>query len=85
MVLDPTDDQEDVYAKCEAESMVEKILDGYNAAILAYGQTSSGKTYTMEGYDYVPGEDGIPTPDLKRGGNLGMSPRCIKQLFDRVN
>lgn len=39
----------------------------------------------MEGYDYVPGEDGIPTPDLKRGGNLGMSPRCIKQLFDRIN
>lgn len=24
-------------------------LQGYNAAIIAYGQTGTGKTYTMEG------------------------------------
>lgn len=25
------------------------MLQGYNAAIIAYGQTGTGKTYTMEG------------------------------------
>ena len=27
------------------------ILDGFNGTIMAYGQTSSGKTHTMQGYD----------------------------------
>jgi len=25
------------------------VLEGYNSTILAYGQTGTGKTYTMEG------------------------------------
>lgn len=37
----------------------------------------------MEGYDYVAGDDGTPIPDVKRGGNLGMTPRCIKTMFDK--
>jgi hypothetical protein len=28
------------------------VLEGYNATILAYGQTGTGKTYTMEGFKY---------------------------------
>jgi Kinesin motor domain len=29
--------------------MVQHTLDGFNATVMAYGQTSSGKTYTMHG------------------------------------
>ena len=29
--------------------LVNEVLDGYNATIFAYGQTGTGKTYTMEG------------------------------------
>lgn len=29
--------------------MVDSFLDGYNGTVFAYGQTSSGKTYTIEG------------------------------------
>ena len=29
--------------------MLDKSLCGFNALICAYGQTSSGKTYTMKG------------------------------------
>lgn len=31
-----------------AAPIVADILEGYNATIFAYGQTSSGKTFTME-------------------------------------
>lgn len=31
--------------------VLSNILDGFNGTILAYGQTSSGKTHTMQGYD----------------------------------
>ena len=29
--------------------IVNEVLDGYNCTIFAYGQTGTGKTYTMEG------------------------------------
>lgn len=31
--------------------VVDSVLNGYNGTILAYGQTSSGKTHTMLGED----------------------------------
>ncbi|KTF88265.1 hypothetical protein cypCar_00036018, partial [Cyprinus carpio] len=39
--------QEQVYNTC-AKQIVKDVLGGYNGTIFAYGQTSSGKTYTME-------------------------------------
>jgi len=41
-----------------ARQVVLKALDGYHGAILAYGQTSSGKTFTMSGSE-SEGELGI--------------------------
>jgi len=38
------------------------FLEGYNGTIFAYGQTSSGKTYTMQG-------------DLNDSKNKGLTPR----------
>ena len=32
-----------------ARPLVENVLSGYNATIFAYGQTGTGKTFTMEG------------------------------------
>ncbi|XP_055376838.1 kinesin-like protein KIF3A [Condylostylus longicornis] len=32
-----------------ARPIVDKVLEGYNGTILAYGQTGTGKTYTMSG------------------------------------
>uniref|UniRef100_A0A8D0D4A6 Kinesin-like protein n=1 Tax=Sander lucioperca TaxID=283035 RepID=A0A8D0D4A6_SANLU len=39
--------QEQVYNAC-AQKIVKDVLEGYNGTIFAYGQTSSGKTHTME-------------------------------------
>jgi len=31
--------------------IVDSVLEGFNGTVLAFGQTSSGKTYTMLGPD----------------------------------
>uniref|UniRef100_A0A8B9L0S1 Kinesin-like protein n=1 Tax=Astyanax mexicanus TaxID=7994 RepID=A0A8B9L0S1_ASTMX len=46
-VLPPNTTQELVYDSC-AKQIVKDVLEGYNGTIFAYGQTSSGKTHTME-------------------------------------
>lgn len=38
-----------------AQHMVHQAIKGYNGTIFAYGQTSSGKTYTMMGDEENPG------------------------------
>lgn len=48
------------------------MLDGYNVCIFAYGQTSAGKTYTMEGPD-----GGRQNPET-----MGMIPRAVNQIFE---
>lgn len=47
-VYDQDASQKEVYER-SAKDAVLSTLQGYNAAILAYGQTGTGKTYTMEG------------------------------------
>ncbi|XP_071735388.1 kinesin-like protein KIN-14R [Rutidosis leptorrhynchoides] len=46
-VFSPNDNQVDVFG--QALPLVTSVLDGYNVCIFAYGQTGTGKTFTMEG------------------------------------
>lgn len=39
--------------------LVDSVLNGFNGTIFAYGQTGTGKTYTMEGLAKVPEERGV--------------------------
>ncbi|CAL8070033.1 unnamed protein product [Calicophoron daubneyi] len=50
--------QADIYNKV-ARPIVDKVLEGYNGTIFAYGQTGTGKTFTMEGVRSVPELRGI--------------------------
>ena len=45
-VFDKNSCQNDVFIACGIQ-LVDGCFEGYNATILAYGQTASGKTYTM--------------------------------------
>uniref|UniRef100_A0A8C0NDB2 Kinesin heavy chain n=3 Tax=Canis lupus TaxID=9612 RepID=A0A8C0NDB2_CANLF len=47
------------------------VLEGYNGTIFAYGQTSSGKTHTMEGK--------LHDPQL-----MGIIPRIAHDIFDHI-
>ncbi|XWS64549.1 hypothetical protein CRYUN_Cryun05aG0013600 [Craigia yunnanensis] len=62
-VFRPEDGQEVVFAR--TKPIVTSVLDGYNVCIFAYGQTGTGKTFTMEG-----------TPE-----NRGVNYRTLEELF----
>uniref|UniRef100_A0A665TCS1 Kinesin family member 5C n=1 Tax=Echeneis naucrates TaxID=173247 RepID=A0A665TCS1_ECHNA len=69
-VLPPNTSQEHVYDQC-AKQIVKDVLGGYNGTIFAYGQTSSGKTHTMEGK--------LHDPQL-----MGIIPRIAHDIFDHI-
>ncbi|XP_041821756.1 kinesin heavy chain-like [Chelmon rostratus] len=69
-VLPPNTSQEQVYNQC-AKQIVKDVLGGYNGTIFAYGQTSSGKTHTMEGK--------LHDPQL-----MGIIPRIAHDIFDHI-
>jgi hypothetical protein len=60
-----------------AAPLVERFLQGFNCTILAYGQTSSGKTYTMSGVD-LDGDPSDPT------NGMGIIPRAVSTIFSRA-
>ncbi|KAI3355637.1 hypothetical protein L3Q82_004177 [Scortum barcoo] len=69
-VLPPNTEQVQVYDTC-ARQIVKDVLGGYNGTIFAYGQTSSGKTHTMEG--------NLHDPCL-----MGIIPRIARDIFDHI-
>lgn len=47
-VFGPSAQQKDLYDQAVIP-IVNEVLEGFNCTIFAYGQTGTGKTYTMEG------------------------------------
>ena len=72
-IFPPNSTQEELY-NFGVKEIIDGVLDGYNGTVLAYGQTSSGKTYTMEG---------IIDDEIK----MGVIPRMINHVFNfiRIN
>ncbi|KAF8651435.1 hypothetical protein AX16_004736 [Volvariella volvacea WC 439] len=60
-----------------AQPLISRFVEGFNCTILAYGQTSSGKTFTMTGIDL----DADPT-DPNNG--MGIIPRAVSTIFSRA-
>lgn len=69
-VFKPNATQEKVYNEA-AKTIVSDVLSGFNGTIFAYGQTSSGKTHTMEGVLGDPGKQGI-------------IPRIVNDIFNHI-
>ena len=57
-IFPPSSTQEDIYS-FGVKEIIDSVLNGYNGTVLAYGQTSSGKTYTMQGEMETPHTQGI--------------------------
>lgn len=62
--------QMEIYRRV-ALPVVDKVLNGYNGTIFAYGQTGTGKTYTMSGYQ--------KSDDLK-----GIIPNTFSHIFSQI-
>lgn len=53
--------------------MIMNALKGYNVTILAYGQTCSGKTYTISGNSHSPGIISLTADELFKSLNYLVS------------
>ena len=53
--------------------ILDNAISGYNVSLLAYGQTSSGKTYSMMGHAD------------SHGASAGLIPRVCSALFEHIN
>ncbi|KAL6907643.1 hypothetical protein ACP4OV_002682 [Aristida adscensionis] len=72
-VFGPKSQQREIYEHAVAP-IVSDVLEGYNCTVFAFGQTGTGKTYTMEGeMRQKAGE----LPDT-----AGVIPRAVRHIFD---
>ncbi|XP_041998212.1 kinesin-like protein KIN-5D [Salvia splendens] len=72
-VFGPNSKQIEVYDDVIAPAIAE-VLEGYSWTIFAYGQTGTGKTYTMEG-------EGRKYK-VSFHENAGVIPRAVQQIFE---
>uniref|UniRef100_A0A914VQU9 Kinesin-like protein n=1 Tax=Plectus sambesii TaxID=2011161 RepID=A0A914VQU9_9BILA len=77
-VYGPTSTQVDIYRDIVAEQIGEVLL-GYNCTVFAYGQTGTGKTFTMEGeHDREANHSWDTDP------KAGIIPRALHHLFNEL-
>ncbi|XP_065144587.1 kinesin family member 3Cb [Paramisgurnus dabryanus] len=70
-VYDTNSKQDELY-NYACKPLIDSVLLGFNGTIFAYGQTGTGKTYTMEG---------VPTDPEKRG----VIPNSFLHIFNHIS
>ena len=68
-VITPSMSNKDIFEKLIKQNLI-NLLKGINVSIFAYGQTSTGKTFTMKG---------------EPKSNEGLIPLSIKEIFNSLN
>ncbi|KAK7320334.1 hypothetical protein VNO77_29723 [Canavalia gladiata] len=76
-IFDSNTNQEDIFHSVGVP-LVRDALAGYNTSILSYGQSGSGKTYTMWGPPSAMFEE--PSPQSHKG----IVPRIFQMLFSEL-
>jgi hypothetical protein len=66
-VYDTFATQREIYNET-VEPLVQQTLRGFNTTVFAYGQTGTGKTFTMEG-------------DVDDAERMGVIPRAVASIF----
>ena len=67
-IFDPEKTNNDVF-ETVVKPIVDAAVNGFNGTVFAYGQTSSGKTYTMLGTE----------------NELGVIPMAVERIFDSIS
>ncbi|XP_046741303.1 kinesin-like protein Klp61F [Diprion similis] len=76
-VFGPLSKQVDVY-QAVVSPLLDEVLAGYNCTVFAYGQTGTGKTFTMEGVS------NDPSLHWTTDSSAGIIPRSLSHLFDEL-
>ncbi|KAG7463098.1 hypothetical protein MATL_G00191830 [Megalops atlanticus] len=79
MVFGPSAKQIEVY-RSVVFPIVDEVIMGYNCTVFAYGQTGTGKTFTMEGERTPNGEFTWEEDPL-----AGIIPRTLHQIFEKLS
>ncbi|KAG8179422.1 hypothetical protein JTE90_026321 [Oedothorax gibbosus] len=75
----PPDTKQIAVYKAVVGPLIQEVLNGYNCTVFAYGQTGTGKTYTMEG------ERNNSSCSWEDDPGAGIIPRSLHQLFEELN
>ncbi|XP_073541345.1 kinesin-like protein KIF11 [Phyllobates terribilis] len=79
MVFAPSAKQIEVYRNVVCP-ILDEVIMGYNCTIFAYGQTGTGKTFTMEGERSADEEFTWEQDPL-----AGIIPRTLHQIFEKLS
>ncbi|XP_029465778.1 kinesin-like protein KIF11 [Rhinatrema bivittatum] len=79
MVFGPQAKQIDVYRSVVCP-ILDEVIMGYNCTVFAYGQTGTGKTFTMEGERSPDAEFTWEEDPL-----AGIIPRTLHQIFEKLS
>nr|XP_057915462.1 kinesin-like protein KIF11 isoform X2 [Doryrhamphus excisus] len=79
MVFGPAAKQIEVYRSVVCP-ILDEVIMGYNCTVFAYGQTGTGKTFTMEG-ERSPDEQFTWEEDPL----AGIIPRTLHQIFEKLS
>ncbi|XP_053548390.1 kinesin-like protein KIF11 [Bombina bombina] len=79
MVFGPSAKQIEVYRSVVCP-ILDEVIMGYNCTVFAYGQTGTGKTFTMEGERSADGEFTWEEDPL-----AGIIPRTLHQIFEKLS
>ncbi|CAA7042218.1 unnamed protein product [Microthlaspi erraticum] len=74
-VFGPKAQQRSIYEQA-ISPIVHEVLEGFSCTVFAYGQTGTGKTYTMEGGMRNKGGD-LPA-------EAGVIPRAVRHIFETL-
>lgn len=81
-VFGPDNDQEYLFNHV-AKEYIDEMIQGYNCTVFAYGQTGTGKTYTMTGDMSLFGNSSNDN-NILLSENAGIIPRVLVSLFKEL-
>jgi hypothetical protein len=85
-ILSASTEQEEMYEKVGKQTITD-FMNGFNGTIFAYGQSGSGKTFSMLGPEDVTealSKDFKSVPE-KVQALYGITPRAVIQMFEVIN
>jgi kinesin family protein 5 len=85
-VLNSDTTQENAYEKVGRET-ISDFMNGFNATIFAYGQSGSGKTFSMVGPDEINDQLALDFKSIPSNIQqlFGTIPRATVQMFELIN